>query len=462
MNEGRELLIRILDEKLKSIQEFNKDDVIVNGINLVNLLKSIEKNEDAFAQVTDDVIDYVIANSNIKNPSIFKNNSIRLRDLLIGKRDYKLNVELNNDYKNTIKLFIKHLNKILDNISPGVVNLDELNTSILKLKQEILNYEIINEFDLIEDLLEEYNKTNFDSNMIIVMKYVNEHNINLLKVHKKNAPLFDIKFIHRPKLDERIINILDKMEINPKELPNYLINELKKCDVEDVCNTYEIIKQNKAENGGILHLIKKDNTLARLVILLYATETSIKSVLNSIQDSKKVIDINILKVLINNDLTCFLSKNNDYFKPKYEDFIKNITMLKELNINYKSLINKTPIFMISDSKVLEVTLKYLEENGADRKLIINRCYKTLATNPSLLIDNVEILNNYNIDLKDYFGSENKNYGLLKTTNLEQRIRYVLEHSKKLNASDLNYELLTRYIIGKVIKESQDNQEVSND
>lgn len=453
MDGGQELLLSILDAKLKMINEFNKDDIMCNGINLVDLVKSIEKNDDNFANVTNDVIDYVIENISVKNPENSKSNTIKVRDLLIGKQDYNLKVELNTEYKNIINTFVKYLNRILGNILPGVVDISELEKSVNRLKQNILNREIINDFDLIEDLLLEYDKNNYDSNIISVMKFINIHNIGILKTVKKNAPLFDINFIRRPKLDPQVIDILNKLDIDYKELPNYLISELKRCDVEVFTNTYNIIRQNKAEDGGILHLISKENYLAIITILLYANETSIKSIINSIKDSKKAVDINILKILLNNIMTCFLAKNNEFFKPKYEDFIKNMVILRELNINYKSLINKTPLFMITDNKVLEYTLKYLERYGANRKLVINKCYKILAVNPSLLIDNIEVLKNHNIDFKSYFGESNKNYSLLKITNLEEKISYILEHTNKVKTDPLDYELLNKYIVSKIVKET---------
>ena len=453
MDGGQELLLSILDAKLKMINEFNKDDIMCNGINLVDLVKSIEKNDDNFANVTNAVIDYVIENISVKNPENFKSNTIKVRDLLIGKQDYNLKVELNTEYKNIINTFVKYLNRILGNILPGVVDISELEKSVNRLKQNILNREIINDFDLIEDLLLEYDKNNYDSNIIIVMKFINIHNIGILKTVKKNAPLFDINFIRRPKLDPQVIDILNKLDIDYKELPNYLISELKRCDAEVFTNTYNIIRQNKAEDGGVLHLISKENYLAIITILLYANETSIKSIINSIKDSKKAVDINILKILLNNIMTCFLAKNNEFFKPKYEDFIKNMVILRELNINYKSLINKTPLFMITDNKVLEYTLKYLERYGANRKLVINKCYKILAVNPSLLIDNIEVLKNHNIDFKSYFGESNKNYSLLKITNLEEKISYILEHTNKVKTDPLDYELLNKYIVSKIVKET---------
>lgn len=462
MNEGQELLLKVIDFQLKKLKEIDKDSIMCNGTNLVTLVKSIDENHDNFANVTDEVIDYIIENSTIKNASSYKNKSLKIRDLLIGKRDYKLKVELNNEYISIIKITVKSLNKILNDRIPGIINVEELENRVKSLFTNIQNREIINDFDLIEEIVNHYNESSFDSNMVKVMKFVNEHNLGILKTPKKNAPLFDIQFIRRPKLDERIIEILEKLEINYKELPNYLISELKKCNVEDVYNTYNIVRRNKAEEGGILHLIKKENALARLIIILYASETSIKSVLNSIKTPQRDVDINILKILLNNIITCFLSKNNEYFKPKYEDFIKNMSLLKELSINYKSLINKTPLFLITDNEVLEYTLKYLENLGANKKLIINRCYKTLAIKPSLLIENVDILKKYKINLDSFFDETNKNYNLLKTINLEAKIVNILSENKNLNSDNLDHELVNKYIVSKIYREVTLESEVQDD
>lgn len=462
MNEGQELLLKVIDFQLKKINAINIDDIMCDGINLVSLVKSIEENPDNFANITDDIIDYIIDNSTIKNASSYKSKALKVRDLLVGKRDYKLKINMTDEYMSTIKTTIKYLNKLLNDKVPGIVNIEELESRVKKLLMCIQSREIINDFDLIEDIVSFYSEINFDTNMVKVMKFVNEHNIGILKTPKKNAPLFDIQFIRRPKLDERIIEILNKLEINYKELPNYLLSELKKCDVDEVYNTYNLIRHNKAEDGGILHLIRKDNTLARLIIILYGSETSVKSVLNSIKTPKKDVDINILKVLLNNAITCFLSKNNDYFKPKYADYIKNMTLLKELNINYKSLINKTPLFVITDNQVLEYTLKYLCDLGADKKTVINRCYKTLAIRPSLILENIDILKRYNVNISNYFDVSNKNYNLLKSSKLEAKIVDVINKYDNINPDNIDYEIINKYIVNSIVREAENEYEVQDD
>lgn len=97
--------------------------------------------------------------------------------------------------------------------------------------------------------------------MLTIMKYVNDFNLILLKMKKKNAPIFDVQMIRRPKLDPTIKSVLDKFDIKEKDLPNYVLSELKKADPVEFMKTYNVVKKNKAENGGILHFIKKKKLL---------------------------------------------------------------------------------------------------------------------------------------------------------------------------------------------------------
>lgn len=93
--------------------------------------------------------------------------------------------------------------------------------------------------------------------MLQIMKYINRHNLAILKTPKKTTPAFDLRYIRRPKLDEKVLEMLNKINVDYKDLPNYLIGELKRADVNKLYETYNLVKKNRAEEYGILHLIKK-------------------------------------------------------------------------------------------------------------------------------------------------------------------------------------------------------------
>ena len=453
MNEGKELLIKIIENKQLSISSLNKEDIIFENINLVELSKKLHESMDYISELSDNLIDKVIIDSNYKKTS-FKKDLYKLRDLLIGKRDYNLKINFSKEQEQTYETFTKLLDESLEKSVPGIVNVEQIEKMCNNLMLQIKHNEIINDFNFIESITQEYNAVNKDINLIKIMKYVNEHNLKILKTAKKNGPILEVQFVRRPKLDDRIKEILDKLEVEYKELPNYLLGELKRCDVESVYKTFSLVKKNKAEDYGILHLIKKSNVLAKLVLVLYGTEESVKSVVDSLKNKDGSIDINLLRIVLNYTLPAFLSKKNEYFRPKNYEYIHNINLLKNLGVNYKAMISKTPLFLISNNEALEYTLNYLESNGANKKTIINRCYKTLSIDPSLIIENVETLKGFGVNIEEYFNGIN--YNLLKVTNLKAKISFIaIKHN--LDITTLDCELINKIIVGKVYRECLNNQ-----
>lgn len=449
MNEGKKLLYSIVEDKISKLSVLDTEPLFTDDINLKELLSLLETDELNFSLVTDNIIDRVINENSIKNKDNFKKNIIQARDLLIGKKDYNLKVELNQEQQAALKTFIKNLNKIINSIDPNIISKDEKLNQIKELKKDLDNNYLLNDFELIESITLDYDKLNFDKNMVIIMKYVNDFNLNLLKIQKKNSPMFDIQMIKKPKLDPRIKEILDKLDISQKDIPNYLLSEIKNSDVEEVVNTYNTLKKNKAENGGILHFIDKNNKLYLLALLLYATSSSIKSIVDSTKTTDGSLDIALLKIIINNIPSAFLVKTNTYFTAKYDNFMKNYQTLKNLEINYYVLIKKCPIFMLVNNDTLEYSLTYLNNEGASKKNIINRCYKTLANDPSLLIDNIEIMKRHGINIEEFFSSSNTNYNLLKIAALDTKLNYL----KKNNIEFTDIPNLNKVIISKVYRES---------
>lgn len=449
MFEGKGLLIKIIDNKLNKLQDLNKDEITYQETNLLELANSLNESIDSLAEVNDELIDKIITDNDYSKKKTFRNNIIQLRDLLIGKRDYNLQVNFNKEHLDTYETFKDLLNTSIEMTSPGIISRDEIEEQCNTLLQQIARKEIINNLEFIETITSEYSAVDKDTNLIKIMKFVNEHNLHILKTPKKNGPLMNINFIFRPKLDERLQEILDKLGIEYKELPNYLVSELKRCDVDSVYETYQTIKKNKAESYGILHLIKKSNVLAKLILILYATPESVKDVVDSVKNKEGVIDITLLKILLNYTLPVFLVKENEYFEPKNINYVENINMLKTLGVNHKALINKTPLFMVVNNEKLTYTLDMCAKYNADKKLIINRLYKTLTLNPAIILENIEVLENYNVDVEEYF--KGSNYNLLKTHNLSDKIKY-FEKNKNLNTEELNLELLNKMLVGKVYRE----------
>ena len=57
---------------------------------------------------------------------------------------------------------------------------------------------------------------------------------------------------------------------------------------------------------------------------------------------------------------------------------------------------------------------------------------------------------FNMNVRDFFKPENKNYNLIKTIRLEKKILWLQENTDNLDTSD--YEFVNRLIVNKVYKE----------
>lgn len=454
MNLGKELLIKSISKYLDEIHQMDgyyNHDLKQNIEDLYNLLC---ETPEALADFYPETIEQLLI---LTNNEKYLEELLRVRMLLIGRRNYNLTKEISAPSLDLISKFKTIINELLtNNNSIYVANRDE--KDLLHLRKSLRDGNIITNFTLIEQIIRNYDIANFDENMVNVMRFINNNNLEILSNNSLTSTNYDIKYVRKARIDYRLKEILDKLDIDYKELPNYLIKELKQCKIDEVYNTFQLVKRNKAEDYGILHLLKKDNIIGKLILVLYATPESVRSVVDNLKDINNNLDINTLKVILNCALPCFLEKNNEYFHPKYKEFMANINLLKELGVNYRALITRNPLFMTTNNEIINYTLNYLELNGASRKKVINRCYKTITLNPQLLIDNLEVLKSFSIDTKKYLEEEN-NYNLLKITDLKFKIEKIMQQ-KNIPVSDTI--LLNKAIVARIYRQALENKETWSD
>ncbi len=448
MNEGKELFIEIIDAKLHYLDNLDKKALYFDDINLVVLYNKLLNSYDELASFSDALINYILSydlKQRIKEEDIK-----HIRDLFIGKKQYHLNVKLSNKFANIVKNFLTIFKDMLDATNPDLVDVESEYYNCQKLYHKIMTSEVITEFSYIEKIVRDYNPQEFDINMLKIMQYINDHNIFILRVANQNSEEdIEISYTHRQTVNKRIREIIDKFNVNYRELPSYIITELRKANVEGITNLYDLIRRNKAEDYGILHLINRENYLFKIAILLYATPDSIRGVVDSLRLSNGAVDIPSLKMLLNNVGTCILEKENGYFHPKFKDYITNISLLKKLKVNYRSLIKKNPLFLISNSDIINYTLHYLEMYGANKVQIVNKCYKSLLLNPELLIDNIDVLRENGVDVGLYFEDIVQNYALLKCVHLNEKLPLIKKMSK-----DQDYIDYTKLLIGVIYQNAK--------
>lgn len=429
MNTSNELLLSIINSRLKELTDKDKIKVYYDDIDLVRLIKGIEENNDNMKYLTDSLIEGIISTSKVRNKEKFISQIKSIRDVFIGKQKYKLKVDFNPKYIKDINTFLALLRDYVEISESGLIDNENYINELKELKEKMFSNELIINFSFIEKMLNDYNSVEFESNLYKVMEYISLHNLNILKTPESILPVVETKSIKTIDEDENIKAVLDKLEIDYKNLSSDLIGGLVTVNHEVFMDNFGLISKNKAENYGILHLFSKENYKAKLVVLLYSDVETIKEVVNLTKDVNGKINVPLLKSICNNVATCFIKNENQRYKPMFENFKKNMEQLKSLEVNYPLLIKNSPLFMVASASDINFALNHLAMMGFDKKQVVNKCYKTLSINPSLIVKNSNILKSKIVDL-DMFIKESKNYVLLKIDNLEDKINFLVSQKKE--------------------------------
>lgn len=429
MNTSNELLLSIINSRLKELTDKDNIKVYYDDIDLVRLIKGIEENNDNMKYLTDSLIEEIISTSKVRNKEKFISQIKSIRDVFIGKQKYKLKVEFNPKYIKDINTFLAMLRDYVEASESGLIDNEKYINELKELKEKMFSNELIINFSFIEKVLNDYNSVEFESNLYKVMEYISLHNLNILKTPDSILPVVETKSIKTIDEDENIKAVLDKLEIDYKNLSSELIGGLVTVNHETFMDNFGLISKNKAENYGILHLFSKENYKAKLIVLLYSDVETIKEVVDLTKDVKGKINIPLLKSICNNVATCFIKNENPKYKPMFENFKKNMEQLKALEVNYPLLIKNSPLFMVASASDINFALNHLAMIGFDKKQVVNKCYKTLSINPSLIVKNSNILKSKLTDL-DLFIKESKNYVLLKIENLEEKINCLESQNKE--------------------------------
>lgn len=429
MNTSNELLLSIINSRLKELTDKDKIKVYYDDIDLVRLIKGIEENNDNMKYLTDSLIEGIISTSKVRNKEKFISQIKSIRDVFIGKQKYKLKVDFNPKYIKDINTFLALLRDYVEVSESGLIDNENYINELKELKEKMFSNELIINFSFIEKMLNDYNSVEFESNLYKVMEYISLHNLNILKTPESILPVVETKSIKTIDEDENIKAVLDKLEIDYKNLSSDLIGSLVTVNHEVFMDNFGLISKNKAENYGILHLFSKENYKAKLVVLLYSDVETIKEVVDLTKDVNGKINVPLLKSICNNVATCFIKNENQRYKPMFENFKKNMEQLKSLEVNYPLLIKNSPLFMVASANDINFALNHLAMMGFDKKQVVNKCYKTLSINPSLIVKNSNILKSKIVDL-DMFIKESKNYVLLKIDNLEDKINFLVSQKKE--------------------------------
>lgn len=445
MNTSNELLLSIINSRLDALTDKRNIKVIYDDLDLVRLIKSIENDNDSMKYVTDSLITEIVSTSKVKNKESFIKKIKSIRDIFIGKQKYKLKVDFNPKYIKDINTFLSLLRDYVERKEEGLLDNEEYINELIELKNKVYNNELIINFSFIEKMLNDYNSLEKEPNLYKIMEYISVHNLNILKTPDNIFPVVETKTIKTLENEEDIMTILKKIGVTSNELSSDLIKSLITANHEVLMENFNLISKNKAENYGILHLINANNYKAKLIIMIYSDESTIKEVVDLTRDVNNKINVPLLKAICNNVASVFIKRENERYKPMFENFKKNIELLKSLEVNYPLLIKNAPLFMVSSSSDIAFALNHLESLGFNKKQVINKCYKTLSINPSLIVKNANIIKNKIVDF-DLFIKESKNYALLKVDSLEEKIENLVKAGKETITHKCLAKNLNEYVI----------------
>lgn len=429
MNTSNELLLSIINSRLEFLNEKEKNQVYLDDVDLVKLIKSIENDKSNMKYLKDETIEQIIYLSKVKTKEKFITQIKSIRDLYIGNEKYRLKVSFKEKYIKDINTFLTLLRDYVNEQVSGLIDVESYIKELNELKNKVLNNELIVNFTFIEKIVEEYNSLEYEPNYYKVMEYISMHNLKILKTPQNIFPVIETKEIITIEDNKDIMMILDKIGVKSYQLSSDIIKRFLTCNFDNLMKNFSLISKNKAENYGILHLINKENYKAKLIILLYSDVDTIKEVVDLTKDVKGKINVPLLKSLCNNVASCFIKLDNDDIKPMFETFKKNLEFLKSMEVNYPLLIKNSPLFMLSNPSEISFALNHLETLGFNKKVVINKCYKTLAIDPNLIVKNSNLIKNKIVDF-DLFIKESKNYVLLKIDKLEEKIDYLNKHDKE--------------------------------
>ena len=376
-----------------------------------------------------------IINKYFKIQNFFNNQALKLIKfnsslLIIVKEINYLNENLNkkitgnlNDYINNLK---KNITKFSNLSEPKLLNNINFTFDILGRTYLIFNQEQIKQWKLINILTEFNNLVKKDFNLL--------DELNLKKYFNKYL------FYTKPKLFDFFyyVNIIlySNNKKNQNKTMNYLIINLR--------SLYkEIFITNQFKHSGIFEIIWAVFPtfiiiciLIPSLILLYSFEDilnpklSIKVIGNQWYWTYEFDNWTQFKQLNNNNLNKYFFENQD---------IKNIKIIKNDLKNYLNLI-------ITKFNINWKDINYISRRDERKEVDVNWanfCYNVMEWNTFYKNYN---LNDYPIDIKDCFMSEN----YYKNETLYINNNYKNFYNIKINNSYINKNIYTNYSYNSVI------------
>lgn len=321
-----------------------------------------------------------------------------------------------------------------------------LNEILSKYNITLDKYKEENIPGFVKDIINSSNK-GIDNVLCDIMLNVNIYNIKFMNKKTRSVDLDVVKEkdIAFEDIDVELKDVLFYLEVNENDIDKSLLHDLNKySNIENLKNLATIIKTDMGLKRILFDKISDKNIL--LSILLHSNLNTIKGVLDYVSSN----GMNVNKVVSSCPSIFIKEPLNSKCKfnvlTHYNNFLNNVKLLQEKNVDLKIMTNY-PVYLINDyDKNLE-SVNILLNKDVNVKNVLEHVANILAIKPNVVIRNVDILNLYGIKLTD--DNNNNGYTLLGMEDLSDRLDYLIERGlwKKTDGKTLdNLDLIRGLII----------------
>lgn len=286
----------------------------------------------------------------------------------------------------------------------------------------------VTNFDKILDIVKKFDETSIDEVLCKIYLEFGIYNSYIAnRKVKEVTPLLE-KDIDFDEVSVRVDDILNYLDTSKEEIDSDLYKKLIKSSKIDSIKDFATTIKTSTDSLRVLYdKIEDRNVLVS--ILLYSDLDTIKSIDSLFKEN----NANINKVA-SNIPSIFIKNGNKSSIGNYEMFFDNVHLLKEYDINFKTML-KYPVFFINDVNKNRGNILRLIQFGVKPKNVLEYVGGVFVVSPNIIFNNLSVLKFYNIELTD--DNNNNGYTILGVTDLDERIDYLIEQKKWINNESVN-------------------------
>ena len=337
---------------------------------------------------------------------VLENTKNRTKASIEYLTDYNLFEELSKRYDSNV-VNNELNNKVLNEYS--LTNEDEIKTS-----EKVPSYlkEIINS-----------SKKGIDNILYDIMLNLDRYNVYFMNKKTKSVDLPLTSDIPFEELDVQLKDVLSYLEIKEEELDKELVTDLGRyADLDKFKEMAIAVKTGTNVKFALYDKIQDKNVLVS--ILLHSSLENIENVGKVFEKYKDKINKVVagipsifIKDLVN-------SKCKFDVLTHYNNFMGNVALLQEFNLDFKSM-TESPVFLVNNPVKNRKLIEQFVRMGVKVNNVLEHVGNILVIKPDVVFRNINTLALYGVNLTD--DDNNYGYSLLGMEELDLKLDYLIEH-----------------------------------